>query len=879
MKPKSAAILRHTLDSLLLIAISTVLILLIWLHFQTSFENLILWLSQVNGLVFIFILLVIPCLLAWQFPTTVMSIFKSIFLFPNHLGFALCIFFCSGLTLGMAWRLNLMGYEYVLVIISYEIVIVLFGVVIAKFHLILHNKSESITIDPEKDDRPIRTLEENRIPGFKNIAEKILSHLQISTKIDNHGPNVALIGSYGSGKTSLCNLIEDTYKKLRGDQKKIKIIFCRFEAWQYLTADAAVRGLLDCIISQIKKCVDSTELSTISERYLEALGACPHWSLKIISVLLKGKRSPEEIVQILQNVLLRINRKVVVFADDLDRLENRSTEAQDAIAAALNQLQNLTNVQYVLCVGSSMTMNTGKTPQKTNYDLLKSTRFQEIIPDIPSEDIIHRIADLRNEAISLDENMFYPWYEKDSDDLLRFSPIIESFSRSMASQIIKIIQTPRELKTVERETREKWKSLNGEISWYDLVMINIIKTCELSVFEWIINEKHIFLDGPFGVQDLSNDDKQELLESIENRLKDRISIKTEARFEIVRQILLDLFPNFMNGLVGNMSRRKSKPWEQRLSFNPLYGISYFERFKSGHVSNNEVTDQSILQYIREITKNGFQKKVFEDKFLDSFRKLTNDFNRFQQFSGLLPRDLAINICDCIIDWMCDRSHWEVWTPQDEYPFVVMHDVKTIFDDSGHFQNIHSFRNKQQAISTARNAEIWINQKLKALVNTDVIVALRFAHEFCAEDNVIGKIIEPYFLSGSEKIWVKLKGGRYFLIWVLNALIHNESYAQNRDKITSVVIEKAKSDDSGEIFEGVIMSLIETRHSQKSSYSVELNYSFNVNKIENQRRYNMKMIFLLIQELRNREFKDPIVARAFEHLLCEYANELKAIIKI
>ncbi|GAG08081.1 unnamed protein product, partial [marine sediment metagenome] len=248
MKPKTAAILRHILDSLLLIAISTTLVLSIWISLQSHFENLISWLSQVNILIFIIILLGLPGILAWQFPKTMISIWRSIFLFPRHWGFAFRVFFCSCLTLGIAWWLDLIKYEYTLIILVYEIVIVLIGVVIAKFHLYLHNKLKSVTIDPEKDDRPIRKLEEDCIPGFKNIAEKILSHLQLGIEADNHGPNVALIGSYGSGKTSLCNLIEDTYNKLPDDRKRIKIIFCRFKAWQYLTEDAAVRGLLDCIV-------------------------------------------------------------------------------------------------------------------------------------------------------------------------------------------------------------------------------------------------------------------------------------------------------------------------------------------------------------------------------------------------------------------------------------------------------------------------------------------------------------------------------------------------------------------------------------------------------------------------------------------------------
>lgn len=416
MKHKTAAIFQHILDSFLLIAISTTLVLLIWVTFQSHFENFISWLSEVNNLVFIFILLVLPIVLAWQFPKTMMSVFRSILLFPRHWGFAFNVFLGSGLTLGIAWRLDLIRDKYAWIILVYEIVMFLFGVVIAKFHLYLHNKLKSVTIDSERDDRPIRTLDKNLIPEFENVAQRILGHLLLSTEDDNHGPNVALIGPFGSGKTSLCNLIECIYNNPSDDQKKLKIIFCRFEAWQYLTADAAVRGLLDQIVGQIKEHVDSMQLATIPDKYLEALGACPHWFLNMLSILLKRKPIPEEVVCSLQNILLRINRKLVVFVDDLDRLESRSIKAQDAVSAALNQLQNLTSVQYVLCVGPSMTTDTDKTPRKANYDLLKSTRFQELVPDMPSEDILNKIRALRDEAISLDENMYYVWNEKESDD-------------------------------------------------------------------------------------------------------------------------------------------------------------------------------------------------------------------------------------------------------------------------------------------------------------------------------------------------------------------------------------------------------------------------------------------------------------------------------
>ena len=265
----------------------------------------------------------------------------------------------------------------------------------------------------------------------------------------------------------------------------------------------------------------------------------------------------------------------------------------------------------------------------------------------------------------------------------------------------------------------------------------------------------------------------------------------------------------LGGMAGDMSRREPLPWEQRLSYNPvksLLNVSYFERFKSGRVPDTEISDQSILQYIRKIKKDGFQRERFEKGFLDSFQKLTNDFNRFQQFSGLLTRDLSIEICDCILDWMCDRKNWNVWDPPDQYPSSVMLDIKSIFDNAGQFYVARSLKRQQQAPGTTKNLDKWVTRKREELIVKDVIVAIFFSRKFFAEKTVMGNMLESHFLSGSENIWGKLKGGRYYLIWVLNALIHSESYVQNRNKVTKLVIEKAKSDNSGEILDGVIMSL-------------------------------------------------------------------------
>ncbi len=883
MKPKTAAIFWHTIDSLLLISTSTFILLIIWTILQSEIEDLFVWLSQVNILIFFIPLIILPLIFAWKTPKTIVSMWHSIFLFPRHWGLPVNILMCSCITLLIAWSLDFIKPECIW-IIFYEIAIFLFCCFIAHSHLYLKKQYKAVTRNPEQDDRPIQSLNENHIQEFEDIAKKILKHIQINSESDNHGPNVALIGPFGSGKTSLCNLIEDIYKNHNDNTKKKNIIFCRFEAWQYLTADAAVRGLLDQIVSQIQEHVDSFQLNSIPEKYLDALGACPNWIIRVFSIVLKRKIGSEEIVQVLQNILLRINQKVVVFVDDLDRLENHSPQAQDAVAAALNQLQNLTSVQYVLCVGPSVTLDKEGTARKCNYDLLKATRLQEIVPSLQGKEIIERINALRDEAIALDGNMVFIWYEKETHDPLKYNPMIDYLSSDLASKIIKMIQTPRQLKTVERETREKWNILKGEISWYDLLMINIIKACELPIFEWIINNPDQFLVGSLDFFDQKNEKKKkELLESIEGTLKERLSIKTDDRFKLVRQVLNDLFPYFISelGSLGEkMASVEPQVWEQRLSFNPLYGVSYFERYKSGRIPQDIVSDQYILQYIKKIENKGFQRKEFEDKFLNSFQKLTNDINRFKQFSALLTSDTSIEISDCILDWICDREHWKVWEPVPRYPSSIIADVAKILEEAGRFHNYDYWHDQKQPKGFTKNKKKWVQDKLEQLIAIDIIVAIEFgkyiAKKIIGEketNDIYLKMLKNNFLNGSKAIWDKIMGHYLYLGWIINLLFEITSdYQEIRDKVTDIVIEKALADKSGELKSSIIISLVNYQYPAGQPDLLD-QYEFNVDKIKNQNTYNMNLLYPLIKSWKDNEFKNPVVLKAFDYLLKAYMDEL------
>jgi hypothetical protein len=89
-------------------------------------------------------------------------------------------------------------------------------------------------------DRPISAEHENRFPEHINVAHRIVRKLTPSPE-SIALPNVALVGPYGSGKTTICNLVKAEYEKVHSGEKEVQhALFCRFEAWQYRPPNGSV---------------------------------------------------------------------------------------------------------------------------------------------------------------------------------------------------------------------------------------------------------------------------------------------------------------------------------------------------------------------------------------------------------------------------------------------------------------------------------------------------------------------------------------------------------------------------------------------------------------------------------------------------------------
>jgi len=390
------------------------------------------------------------------------------------------------------------------------------------------------------DDQPIQSESESLFAEHSSVAKRILNKLLTEQKPESHIlTSVALIGPYGSGKTSICNLVEDIYLKDRKRHNLPELLFCRFEEWQFMSAEAAVKNLIDVAAREVFQLVDFPELWRIPQKYVEAIKASGSWWSSICAVLFGGSDDPEEITSIIGDALVRLNVRLVIFVDDFDRIEEDTFETQQAVAKALNQLQNIPNTQHVISVGPTINIGRKSGIVKRSWDLLKLTRFQELVPKIDPGRVVSLIKELRERALE-DKHCYLLWAEiKEGErEPLPWNPeLAHLYSEiGLTGKLIRLISTPRVLKCTLRESNQAWEGgLKGEFDWYDLILANTLKTSEPGVFEWIARDREMFIEEPSqSVIKPESEANKKYAKELEQRLIEHIESKDPARYEIVK---------------------------------------------------------------------------------------------------------------------------------------------------------------------------------------------------------------------------------------------------------------------------------------------------------------------------------------------------------
>ncbi|CAN5846007.1 hypothetical protein BH23ACT11_BH23ACT11_14560 [soil metagenome] len=205
-------------------------------------------------------------------------------------------------------------------------------------------------------DPPIRKKKEDRLNRVR-FAEALAE--QVARAPEAGGVVFGLLGPYGSGKTSILNMVEETLKEDFGDP-----VVLWFNPWLFSGTEQLVEHFFEELAAQLleepndrlQRIGDALErygklLGTL--RYVPGVGRYAEGAEKATSILgglFKGREEKPPSVRTrrreLEKALDGLNGKIVIFVDDLDRLSRRE-EIQDVIRLVrLNA--DLPNVVFLL---------------------------------------------------------------------------------------------------------------------------------------------------------------------------------------------------------------------------------------------------------------------------------------------------------------------------------------------------------------------------------------------------------------------------------------------------------------------------------------------------------------------------------------------------
>lgn len=473
-------------------------------------------------------------------------------------------------------------------------------------------------------DRPITTAEEDlfdRQTYVHSLADA-LRHADAE-----HGLVVGINGPWGSGKTSLKNLLIEEMITTRS--QGVDAHFIEFEPWMFSgsgrlvslmfsqiaqdlhpksemakrnaarAAQAAgkISEFVDAHEDEIKEvigCIPVPGLRTVTKQTLKAFRLVAQASNPQSDDIDKLAQRREK----LKKNLSKSDSRIIVFIDDLDRLMD--DEIIDMLRA-VKAVGDLPNMTYVLLYDREvLTKSLDKTCHNKGDEFLEKIIQVPIrLPEPPQEQIkrilekkIHSTPGLQNKDLLTNsfENIFNP--------------------SVFNSCVLPFLNTPRDANRLFNEFRLRYTTLKDDVEPEDLLAITSLEVFHSSLHRWIINHKNLLCSPTatqFNFQGKSNQEEQRVEE-----LQESLSSCDASDVERLKS----LFPFVRAAYQGNWSFSSTRGNEPKRS---LCLIDHFDAYFRLSLDEGMLHESAYRQFLLNDTLDDHDLddehlKIFNDRF-------------------------------------------------------------------------------------------------------------------------------------------------------------------------------------------------------------------------------------------------------------------------
>lgn len=423
----------------------------------------------------------------------------------------------------------------------------------------------------------------NRFPFAQRIA-KVISNRQDASSIV-----IGIYGAWGEGKTSVFNFIENEL-----DQEE-HVVCIRFNPWRFADENTMLLNFFNDLVRAIDR-----ELETRGEKLGEAINTYVKplaqffgrgESVDAVSSMLSSA-DIDEIKSRVEKILEEEKKRVVIFIDDIDRLEKSEIHA---IFRMVKLTADFKYTAYVLAFDKEMV----SASLQERYGTANSQAgrlFLEKIIQVPLQLPAIEKADLRTFCFNaIDEALKVGEITLAENDVQQFVNQFHVFETHM--------KTPRQAMLYSNIIMFSLPILKGEVNMVDLMLIEALRVFTPEIYMLIRENKEIFL------REIQTYNEQQEKEKRRKLIDDTLISLNLNDVEDIKRVLTYLFPrlgsiysNIYYGHAGNAE------WEANQR---ICSDKYFQRYFSYSVPRGDLSDIKINSFLNNLEHKTLEESIFD----------------------------------------------------------------------------------------------------------------------------------------------------------------------------------------------------------------------------------------------------------------------------
>jgi len=445
-----------------------------------------------------------------------------------------------------------------------------------------------------------------------------------------------LYGSWGEGKTSVINLLKSKFKSKKND----KFLIVDFDPWYFKDEKAILSAFYRNVERTISKKFILPDLKKTFLKYknLISLGLS---QVGIKFILPFREEAIEEIKQRIESYITQIGKKIVIFIDDIDRLQPNDILL---IFKLVRLNAKFKNTIFILSFDPIIIQEHLTERFKIPPEFLEKIVQKPVhLPAIEQEDI--------DNFFKFHLNKFFNEIEIPEESRVGF---YGEFLYIYQDQIWKLFKTLRDVKRYLNGLLSTLPPIKNEVYLYDFLILEVIRVFYLRVYNDIWRNFWFYIPlwgvgssiSQF-IRSLERDDEKytRIKEHIENIIKD------EEEKDVLKELLITIFFVRVKNALTDTGMVHDNMQEIYREKQRITHPECFKKYFMLQVSPRELSDE-FIEATLDIWDSGekeLRENIIEETFfkLQKENKLFELLEKLRLFRDKIKKDIVTDIIKTI----------------------------------------------------------------------------------------------------------------------------------------------------------------------------------------------------------------------------------------